>query len=85
MTEKQLLNNDEKIDQIVSYLKLNSHMIDVIYSKLFDLNINENDKKNDLIYKCIMPFASYLHCNYDEKQLERIHDSFDRSLRYKDI
>jgi len=85
MIEKQLLNNDKKIDKIVSYLKLNSDMTDIIYSKLFNKNIDEYDKKNDLIYKCILPFASYLHCNYDEIQLERILDSFDKSLMYKDI
>ena len=58
-------------------------MIDVIYMKLFNSNeeLGEKDKKNELIYKCILPFASYLHLNYNETQLEKINSSFEKSLR----
>jgi hypothetical protein len=83
MNEKDTLNNDEKIKQIVDYLKINNEMIDVIYAKLFNIDeqICEKDKKNDLIYKCILPFASYLHFNYNEAQLDRINSSFEKSFR----
>lgn len=83
MNEKQALNNDEKIKQIVNYLTVNNEMIDVIYMKLFNSNeeLGEKDKKNELIYKCILPFASYLHLNYNETQLEKINSSFEKSLR----
>ena len=83
MNEKDTLNNDEKIKQIVNYLNINNDMIDVIYAKLFKTNecLDENYKKNELIYKCIIPFASYLHVNYDETQLERINSSFEKSFR----
>ena len=51
MNEKQALNNDEKIKQIVNYLTVNNEMIDVIYMKLFNSNeeLGEKDKKNELI------------------------------------
>jgi hypothetical protein len=83
MNEKDTLNNDEKIKQIIDYLKINNEMIDVIYAKLFntDDQLCEKDKKNDLIYKCILPFASYLHFNYNEAQLDRINSSFEKSFR----
>jgi hypothetical protein len=83
MNEKVSITNDEKLKQIHQYLTKNNDMIDVIYSKLFHTNdeIDENNKKNELIYKCILPFASYLHCNYNEEQLERIKSSFEKSLR----
>ena len=83
MNEKESLNNDEKIKQIVNYLNINNDMIDIIYSQLFKTHdcLDDNDKKNELIYKCILPFASYLHVNYDETQLERISCSFEKSLR----
>ena len=83
MNEKETLNNDEKIKQIVNYLNINNDIVDVIYSQLFKTGdcMDENDKKNELIYKCILPFASYLHLNYDVLQLERISCSFEKSLR----
>jgi hypothetical protein len=83
MKEKVSINNDEKLKQIVDYLTKNNNMIDVIYTKLFDENelIDMNDKKNELIYNCILPFASYLHFNYNETELEIINSSFKKSFR----
>jgi hypothetical protein len=83
MNEKESLNNDEKIKQIVNYLNINNDMVDVIYSQLFKTHEynDEDDTKNELIYKCILPFASYLHVNYDKRQLEKISSSFEKSLR----
>ena len=47
MNEKDALNNDEKINQIVSYLNVNNEMIDIIYSKIFNTNdqFDVKDKK----------------------------------------
>jgi hypothetical protein len=83
MNEKESFSNDEKINQIVNYLNINNDMIDIIYSQLFKTSnsLDDYDKKNELIYKCILPFASYLHINYDERQLEKISCSFEKSLR----
>lgn len=83
MNENETLNKDEKIKQIVNYLNINNDKIDIIYSQLFKTHecLDEYDKKNELIYKCILPFASYLHINYDETQLEKISFSFEKSLR----
>jgi|LakMenEpi03Aug12_release.lakeMendotaPanAssembly.Ray.scaffolds.fasta_scaffold584879_2 hypothetical protein len=87
MNEKDTLNMDEKLNDIVKYLNNNRDMIDIIHSKLYNTDeiIDEKNKKNDLIFKCILPFASYLHLNYDEAQLESINSSFAKSLRYSDI
>jgi len=87
MNEKETLNMDEKLNEIVKYLTNNRDMIDIIHSKLYNTDeiLDETNNKNDLIYKCILPFASYLHLNYDETQLESINSSFAKSLRYRDI
>jgi hypothetical protein len=87
MNQKDTLNMDEKLNDIVKFLNNNRDMIDIIHSKLYNTDeiIDVKNKKNDLIFKCILPFASYLHLNYDEAQLESINSSFAKSLRYRDI
>ena len=83
MIDNKILTKEQKIDFIIKHLTNNNEMLDVIYSKLLD---KENDselviKKNELIYECIMPFASYLYFNYNQEQLELIKSSFEKSLR----
>jgi hypothetical protein len=82
MSDNKILTNDEKLDFICKYLNNNNEMLDIVYNKLYDKNGSEMViKKNELIYECVLPFASYLYFNYDEEQLEMIKSSFEKSLR----
>lgn len=80
-----------KYEYIVDFLEKNKDS-DAIISNIYTFIKNaenagnENvelpeDNKNNLIFKCILPFATYLHVNYSDKQLERISSSLDKSLR----
>lgn len=82
MSDNKILTNDEKLDFICKYLNNNNEMLDIVYNELYDKNGSEMViKKNELIYECVLPFASYLYFNYDEEQLEMIKSSFEKSLR----
>lgn len=83
MIDNKILTKDEKMDFICKYLNNNNEMLDIVYNKLSDDKDGSEMviKKNELIYECVLPFASYLYFNYDEEQLEMIKSSFEKSLR----